>query len=392
MYIEDLLMTLYQYLSVNRYDKLILNNFVGLSMSGTGLTEKQSQLAVKMLKRYSKNLSSHLGKNVNDDLIMPQFRYPVRKTKNQKTVSIIDHQIYSKAIKLEIPYNQEIINSIRQNRSDLGFANWDSDTKSWIFSLDEKNLNFLSKISENYGIVADEEIQGYFDQTKNILNAIEEHIPMLSIIEEKPVYKNVSNFVPKLETDNVISALFEARLSGIFTWDDKVSEYLNRIEIDPLVKDYFNHESSKNFYIDNEIFPVQVLSSIIQYTCPVLFIISPGDELKKTKQIFDLLINMGYSTEQISVMFRLSNNEDKDFNSFVKDSDINNQISDKTLFVFVSAKMPKPVLQSNLRFNNIIVMGRLPHHSSIREYTKNKPNLIFYCESNKNLELNFGDL
>lgn len=392
MYIEDLLNLLFVNLKVNSYDRPILNSFVSQIMAGSGLTEKQSHLAVKMIKRYSKNIGNFLGKNITTFLDNPQFRYPIRKPKTSKTVSVADHKFWGKAIRLEIPFNQEIINAIRQNKPNLGFANWDSEEKCWMFSFEEKNLKFLSNIIEVYNISPDDELTNYFRQVKEIVNAIEKYIPMVSMENNRPVLKNVNSYVPKLQSENVISALFEARLSGIFTWDDAITAHLNQLNLDSILLNFLNNESHKFFQIDSENYPVQSLLEIIKYTQPILFVISPGDELKKIKEIYHMLIGAGFSSQQMSVMFRLSNKDDMNFNIFVKNNYLNNEISDQTKFVFVNTKIPKPVLKSNIRFNNIIVLGKLPHQQWIREYTKNKPNLVFYCESNRQMELNFGDL
>ena len=81
-----------------------------------------------------------------------------------------------------------------------------------------------------------------------------------------------------------------------------------------------------------------------------------------------------------------------EFNSFVKSNHLNNPISEKTRFVFVSQKMPKPVITSKAYFNCVISMGLHNMHYTIRDFTKNCPNLIYYCEQRPNREINFGDL
>ncbi len=392
MYIEDLLNLLFINLKVSSYDKPILNSFVAQTTAGSGLTEKQSQLAIKLIKRYSKNLGNFLGKNITTFLDNPKFRYPIRKPKTSKTVEVVDHKFWGKAIRLEIPFNQEIINAVRQNKVNLGFSNWDSEDKCWMFSLEEKNLKFLSNIIEAYNILPDDELKNYFNQVKVIVNSIEKYIPMVSMENNRPILKNVSSVVPKLQSEDIISALFEARLLGVFTWDEQVTLQLNQLTLDSILLNFLNNESHKFFQIDSENYSVQSLLEIIKYTQPILFVIPPGDELKKTKEIYHLLIGAGFSSQQMSVMFRLSNKDDMDFNIFVKNNYLNNEISNQTKFVFVNTKIPKPVLRSNIRFNNIIVLGKLPHQQWIREYTKNKPNLVFYCEPNRQMEINFGDL
>ena len=108
--------------------------------------------------------------------------------------------------------------------------------------------------------------------------------------------------------------------------------------------------------------------------------------------IYNFLTGIGYTSDDMSVMFRLPSSDGKDFNEFVKNCGLNNPISDKTKFVFVSIKLPKPIIKSKMRFNSVISLGRSNVHYTIREFFKNRQNLIYYCEPNKQKEFNFGDL
>jgi hypothetical protein len=123
---------------------------------------------------------------------------------------------------------------------------------------------------------------------------------------------------------------------------------------------------------------------------PCLFVLPGGSELDKTKMIYNLLVEQGYSSDEISVMFRLPSSDGKNFNDFVKNCGLNNPITENTKFVFVSIKLPKPVLKSKMKFNSVVSLGRSNVHYTIREFFKNRENLIYYCEPGKQKEYNFG--
>jgi preprotein translocase subunit SecD len=215
---------------------------------------------------------------------------------------------------------------------------------------------------------------------------------MLAIENGVLKYQNVSRTVPALTSSDTLSALFEARKAGIFTWDDAVEQQFNSLELDPVVKSFLTSEKPGNFEIDSEKTPIQCLTDIVNHSTPTLFVIPGGSEISKTKMIYNFLVNMGYNNTEMSVMFRLPNNEGREFNEFVKNCGLNNPIGDNTKFVFVSIKLPKPVIKSKIKFDSVISLGRSNVHYTIREFFKNRHNLIYYCESTKQKEFNFGNL
>lgn len=391
MFIEDLIWELNSLCSVNRFDGPIVNNFAMQAFTGNGFTEKQSLLAVKLLKRYSAKLSDALKVDITSHLDNPTFKYPVRKMpSSSKRISIVDHVVYKRAIKVEFPFDQAKVDAIREHKQKQVYAMWDAEQKAWIFGLEEKNIKFLSSLIRNENFNIDEEFKNYLDQIETIVGNMENHVPMLTILNGAPKYLNQSQFVPELTSNDVISAVFEARNAGIFTWDEKVDQYINEPLIDPITKEFLSHDHSKNFEIDSEKHSVQCLKDIVKYAQPVLFIIPGGSELSKTKLIYNFLVSQGYTSDEMSVMFRLPNLSGKEFNEFVKNCGLNNPITEKTKFVFVSIKLPKPVLKSNLSFNSVISLGRSNVHYTIREFFKNRLNLIYYCELSKQREFNFG--
>ena len=122
---------------------------------------------------------------------------------------------------------------------------------------------------------------------------------------------------------------------------------------------------------------------------PCLFVIPGGHELKKLSQAYEFLKMLGIPDEQQSVMFRLDSNIDKNFNNFVKETGLNSPITENTKVVFISSKIPKPVLKSNLKFNSVINMGFGGVHYSIRDYVGNHENLVYYTEKKLQKEFDF---
>lgn len=393
MHIEDLLRYLHTHGNLNFYDTQIVDSFVNQVFNNSrGFTEKQNSLAIKIISKYSSQLSLAIGKDVNIFLNNPTYRIPLRVSNRTKNISCIDFSNWGRSFKVTFPYDQEKISQIKSNRSDLALHSWDPIESAWMFAAHEKNILFLSKFIENQNFEVDEEFGNYLDQLQIIIKNIENYVPMLSLDSGVPKYQNISKFTPELKSKEVISALFEARKAGILTWSDQIDQYLDQTKVHEVTKRFLSHGIKKGFEIPITKYDISCLTDIVKNLFPVIFVIPGGSELEKTKLVYEFLISIGFTGDDISVLFRTSNRDQKDFNNFVKNCGLNNPITKKTKFAFISAKLPKPLLYDNLNFNSLINMGNNSVHYSIRNLIKKQENMIHYSESSGQWEIDFASL
>jgi hypothetical protein len=394
VYIEDLIIDLNSYVKVNSFDSNIVVSFSNQIFSGRGFTEKQSLLAVKLLKKYCNNLEIATKKTIAPELMNPQFRFAIRKTSNlqSRRVSITTCPQWGKIIKVEFPYSEEKVAEIRKHRDQLGLATWDGDAKAWNFSLSETNLKFVQNLTSKEPFEYDDEFTDYLNQVSDIINNMEKYVPMLMLEDNKVVFKNVSHYIPKIDGENILASVFAARKSGINTWDERINKILEEVNLHPLIKPFLDNNYDGIFEIDSTTEPIECLKDVVQHMNPCLFVIPGGSELEKTKMVYNFLTSLGYTSNEMSVMFRLPTAEGKIFNDFVKNCGLNNPKTDITKFIFVSTKLPKPILKSKMVFNSVVSLGRSNVHYTIRDFFKNRENLIYYCEPSKQKEFNFGIL
>ena len=385
MYIEDLILSISFFNTIpcdlNRFDKPIMTSIADQCIKGVGLTNKQVALVMKILSKYSPQLANSIP-NVQAILQSPTFRLAIREVNSATRISIIDCSKLGKTIKLEFPYSEEKVAYIRQNRSTIGDPHWDDTQRAWIFPLSEISLVFLLSFinfdSTKYDI--DPVLNDLLDQTRNIINAAEQHAPMLTVKNGVPTYVNTSAFIPPLVSDNIVEAMFEARLSGITLWDDSVSPYLETANINQVTKTLLlSDNSGKYTKVNSDTTPIDDLAEVIKFLKKVLFIVPEHIALPTIEKVHEFLKRTGYSSEEMSVMFRLPTSTNSKFNDYVKSNNMNSPITAKTRFVFVSVKMPKPVLSSDFRANCVINFGESNAHYTMREFIKNSQNLIYFC-------------
>jgi hypothetical protein len=123
-----------------------------------------------------------------------------------------------------------------------------------------------------------------------------------------------------------------------------------------------------------------------------MFVIPGGMEIEKLNASVDFLKSLGMLPEEMSVMFRLPKETGEKFNIFVRDEKLNNPISNQTKVVFISAKVPKTVIESKIKFNCIVNFSLHSVHYTIRDFVKNHHNVIHILDKKPQRNLNFAFL
>lgn len=396
MHIEDLITSLILTNStrLSEWETTIVYSLSSQLNNDTGFTEKQATLALRILIKHQQILSASLKQDIRQYLENPRYRYPFRTISTVKKISIEQHEVYGRAIRVEFPFNESTVNLIRGSRKNSVEPTWDKDRKSWIFPLTEDSIHFLSELTNLERFDYDEEFQLYLDQFNAIIDNIDQHIPMLILENGKPKFKNISKFMPELSTDDILSAMFEARRYGIVTWDDEINDWFNNSDLSELTKLFLTVEPSEKIEYNCNLHPIECISDIVKYMSPCLFVIPGGSEFTKLKLSYDFLKTMNIENADMSVMFRLASENDKKFNEFVKENQLNSPIGKNTKIVFISGKLPKPVLaaerHSDIKFNSVINLGFSSVHYSVTQYLENQENKIYYSEIKAKKESQFA--
>jgi len=394
MYIEDLIIALAisRNLTINPYDLKLIYSFHDQISKGSGFTEKQELLSIKILKRQVSKLDIMFSTQISPFLENPTFRLPRRIVSAFKKISIVPHPLYGKAIKAEFPYNEKMLDKIREQKNNLNYSQWDSEQKSWIFSLDERSLGLLGKLAIEENFIVDEEFENYQNQIKEIENNIERHVPMMSYNDKKLEFLNISPKIPQPTNSNIIENLFRARKLGIFTWDSAVEDSEEWKLAETAVKDFLQTDPKGEFSINLEKTTISDIKDIVKYLLPVLFVIPGGTELEKIEQSLNFLKSIGVSNNEVSVLFRLSTETGGKFNNFIRENNLNSPVTENSKAVFISSKVPKTLIEKKIKFNSVVNFNFYNIHYSIKNLLKWHHNVIHMMEKKQQGNFNFGDL
>ena len=374
MYIEDLLHTLMYSVKTNRYDSTLVQSFYEqVNYRNSGFTEKQAAIMLKISRMYIKQINAHLGKDITPLLDNPKFQYSIRTISTVKNISV---DIPTKSIKVKFPYDEKLVSEIKKVRMEFSKAEWNADEKLWHFSLEDKVINFFSSWINTHNFIADDEFKNFANQIDAINSNIENYIPMLTLDGENIKYINVHASVPKLTGNDILTSVFEARLAGITTWDSNVGQALADYNEKEIVKKFIETDPSTAFSINLEENSILDLKSIVEKLLPCVVTVPGGNELNKTQQAMELLKAIGIENHEISVLFRLPNENGGDFNKFVKDEKLNSPVSETTKAVILSGKLPKPLFEAGLKFNCVLNFNFYNVHYTLANFMKNKHNVI----------------
>jgi hypothetical protein len=138
--------------SLARYDTDVLNRMSTTVNEGRALTEKQGELAVKIVVKYKRQLVAK-GVDVTPVEENIQWRLPLRKMDYTRRLSVVNDRIV-----LNFPYNTELIDELRNFRCESqGTGKWDKENKQWCFALTEYNLVWLTTWAETRQFEFDDE-------------------------------------------------------------------------------------------------------------------------------------------------------------------------------------------------------------------------------------------
>lgn len=201
----NLFMSPKQNISLARYDVQIVESMAVTTLyNSTALTDKQGELAVKLVLKYRKQFAK-MGVDVTP-VENPVWRIPLRKIDRTKSIWLEDG-----IIKIKFPYNQEHINQIREFKdSAMGSGTWNNDEKIWLFGLTEYNVNWLVSWGTLNSFTIDIELSKLFDR--------------ILVCEQTPYTIELVGTPEGLEITNAAPRLIEyinERLGGL-TWDNLV--------------------------------------------------------------------------------------------------------------------------------------------------------------------------
>lgn len=390
LYLEDLICRLasnggylfHPEISLWKGDETVINSLSNNPVIGRGYTEKQRSLVIRLVRKYRNQLVAALGQPASDAIDLAEFQLNLVESKPMTKLITIE----GKKILVSFPYDEALVATIKKFRDSnkARLVDWNNDKKVWAFDLEELNVIWIGNNLLPLGFSVDDDFLKIFEQITEVLENIEAYTPMLVHTDEGFKFANAHRTVPQLTTNNIVEAALLAKYYGISVWDEKVSDLLKNEEISPVLDKFINELTSDNLDFDTTTNSIDQFTDLFKFNVPAMIIIPAGHELEYLKIWHKWLRSQKFQEKEISVMFRLENTVGRDFNDYVRTFDLNTPIHENTKIVFISQKLPKPVIKSGIDFKFILNLGSISGvHYSISTYLQNRPDVIKYTDKNR---------
>lgn len=156
-------------ISLARYDVGIVESFAHQLDDSRAFTDKQAELAKKIVLKYRKQL---LALDLEIPEPIPGYRLGIRQVDRTKRIDLVDNNIVVK-----FPYDTELIGIMRtQSKESNGSVKFDQEDKVWRLGLTEHNVNFAVTIGAANQFEVAQDVLLLFEQivqTENQQYAIE---------------------------------------------------------------------------------------------------------------------------------------------------------------------------------------------------------------------------
>lgn len=253
-----------QAISLARYDVKIMESMAFQTSNGTALTDRQAELAHKLVIKYRRQLAAQ-DYDVTDHVDTPKFRMTPRIVDRSRTLSIVDGQIV-----IKFAFDKDIVPAITAAaKTSQGAFTFIRDRRVWELDLTEYNLSWAMAFAEQYQFTCDAESK----RLMQIILACEQqpYSIELGLDLERGVYidniedtlaEYINNNLGGISVDTMLTLADHSSYLG-YTVNDSILEYLrdkynttttnlitNRLIHWPRGVVYANHEEFLHAMID----------------------------------------------------------------------------------------------------------------------------------------------
>lgn len=340
-------------IEIESVDQTILYSIAKQVFRGKALTDRQLDVCQKKLLYYQQQF---IDQGVHDlPALVKVLRQPLREIDRSKYVVIEDDKI-----KIRFPFNKKTIIDIEEiafkHRKEYSHT---KGTHEHFFKINESTIYSVVEKFKNKEFEIDAELVDSYNKINEIKNNPSLYVPGIYNLQFKNVsdelIESITEHVGELTQDNL--ALFRDRsiLYGLDYFDPNVLDSIKQFT--PLSQNIIKRKNpnvfvSKNKWtLDNLFYSIKELNRF-----PILVVLGNDayDELVTCNNITRNFVDRN----KISVMFRLDNKDNKNFNDYIKKNGLNNSVAKDTEIVYISSnkKYPKPLMSSDWRFKSCLYL------------------------------------
>ena len=393
-------------IKIDNADCTIMYSIARQVFRGKSFTDRQLDVVCAKLNYYGNQFKDLGYVNLQQVLNMQVTRQPLRQVDRSQWIKVVDEPAVKKPrfsvsgmrkpakedivketnshIAIRFPFSKKIIQVIEKIAiaHRIGYYH-EKGTHIHYFKISENSVYDIVENFKNKSYDIDQEILDYAEQVKKIKDNPKDYVPGVYNLQLKNTTKmleeSITKDLGKLDSSNAYLYKDRSILYGLNYFTDDIHNYTNSKSV--LTQRIINRVEPQVFISKHEWSLDAVISSLVELKrFPLLVIVpekNPLDYLSFTYQSLKGFIKQ----DKISVMFRLDNKTDKDFNQYVKDNNLNNSLAKDTEVVYISSnkKFPKPVFKSDWSLQSVLYLESV-RNPRLDSYFNNKDLIVHYDE------------
>lgn len=376
----------------------IINSIARQVFKGTALTDRQYNLMKEKLFAYQDQFESQ--GIIGFERALNRLRKPIREMDRSRWIKIVDcpgNNVYPASdegpwIAVRFVFSKKLMKKFEPLKKEIPSHKYDSDEKIHYFKLNEVSVYKVISVLANNDFDIDPVLEQYYKKLVEMQNNKQLYIPgiynyKLKNLHQKSIEYMISTIGEPCK-DNL--ALYKDRQEqfGLYHFDETDLEQslsqltalarkiVCRTKKNVLVKplDYnFNNLAESILELDR---------------FPLLVILDQNNALDELHTVHRAL-NGFIPENECSVLFRLDNEKNYEFNNYIKTNNLNSPVDTNSKVVFISNnKIPKPLIKSNWKPNTVLVMSGI-RAGLINDAYINESDLIIHYEDNMSQFLRF---
>jgi len=361
-------------------DISFLQSIARQTFKGTALTDRQCEVVKEKLLKYKTQFTKE---SYDIDQALKTLRMPLREIDRSKYITLVQRQD-SAWIKIRFPFSKSLICKLEEISRRKDDYYHDKGSHEHYFKLSEKVVFELVSLFNSKNFTIDREIIDIYEKLVIMNNNKKEYIPGVYNLKLKNLNERATNYMISSIGEPTVEnlALYKDRqnLFGLHHFDEQdLNNSLSNFST--LSKNIINRRSS-NVFVKNTKYTLHSVSETLLELnrFPLLVVLTettPLDDLYSVYNCLSGFIEKGES----SVLFRLDNKTNSEFNTFIKKNNLNSTLDKNTKVVYINSNnITKPLLKSGWKASATLLMSSHKLITRVKTYVDECDLIIHYDE------------
>jgi hypothetical protein len=364
-------------------DQTFLNSIGRQTFKGIALTDKQHTVIKEKLLGYRDQFTVL---DYDIDLYLDTLRMPLREIDRSKYITLVhnvNESLKGYYIKVRFPFSKKLIIAVEEITAIVGHTNHyhNKGSHEHFFRMSERAIFEIVNRFQNKQFNIDKDILDLYEKIETMNNNKNNYVPGVYNYKLKNLNERATNFI--------ISSIGEPSEETLALYKDRQQLFgLHHFDQQEL-NNSLSHYSTLSKGIINRAKP-QVLVKSTQYTLnniaeslldldrfPLLVLISDTNPLDDLYRMHQSLKGFIDDTDS-SVLFRLDNAVNFEFNDYIKKNNLNSKLDKNTKVVYINYNITKPLINSGWKPSAVLLLSSHRFNSKVKVFVEESDLVIHY--------------